>query len=135
MNGACSKTIKKFDYCGAGFSVIDAQFWAGFEILAARTPYQYRSVEDVASSKLLADMGWKRQRAFADITDMNYGAVPGKQPEGLWSALFMRARKTEFFNMLAGDGWRMQHNASVLSTCLSASKRKAKKDLRPRVHA
>lgn len=122
MNAEC-RQITKFDYCGAGLAIIDAQFWATFEAMAARTPHQYRSIEDVASSKYLADIKWKRRRLFVDVTDMNYGD-DGKvsKPSGLWSASFMRARKSDFFASLKNEGWVMQHNESVLSSCLSRSR-------------
>lgn len=116
MNVACPEVVR-WDYCGAGFAIVDATFFATFRQLEDATPKEYRFVEDLASSWMLTQMGWSKRRLFAEVEDMNYNDTHSSEKNGLWFRSFMREKKTGFFEHLKRKGWKFQHNASVLEAC------------------
>ena len=121
MNGECPH-IKRFDYCGAGLSLVDASFFRAFEYLTRSTPIEYRFVEDLASSWLLTKLGWAKRRLFTPVADMNYDHPKSNNKNGLWNTNFIRQKKSDFLQLLRKKGWKPQYNRTVLDSCLSKRK-------------
>jgi len=107
MYGACPG-IRAWDYCGAGFAVVDASFFHYFDEMSAIAPPRYRDMEDIASSCLLTLLGWRKVRLMASVEDINYRSR-ADQSAALWSRTTMRLRKSTYFRLLqARFPWPME---------------------------